>query len=97
MTPNIKSRIIRQGRRLTVLLASFSVASVAFSQTDSEIFELSPFAVVTSDSDIGYHAENTLAGSRLNTNVSDLASSITIVTRQQMEDTGSLDINDIFL
>ena len=97
MTPNIKSRISRQGRRLTVLLASFSVASVAFSQTDSEIFELSPFAVVTSDSDIGYHAENTLAGSRLNTNVSDLASSITIVTRQQMEDTGSLDINDIFL
>ncbi|HWA08636.1 MAG TPA: TonB-dependent receptor plug domain-containing protein, partial [Opitutaceae bacterium] len=43
------------------------------------------------------YAENTLAGSRLNTNVGDLASSITVVTKQQLDDTGALNINDVFL
>ena len=56
---------------------------------------LTPFTVNTSK-DKGYFAENTLAGSRLNTNLSDLAASITVVTKQQMDDTASLDINDVF-
>ena len=56
---------------------------------------LTPFSVNTSK-DKGYFAENTLAGSRLNTNLSDLAASITVVTKQQMDDTASLDINDVF-
>src|SRR6185503_16620008 len=43
-----------------------------------------------------YFAENTLAGSRLNTNLADIAASITVVTKQQMDDTASLDINDVF-
>lgn len=56
---------------------------------------LTPFSVTTSK-DSGYFAENTLAGSRLNTNLSDLAASITVVTKQQLDDTASLDINDVF-
>ncbi len=56
---------------------------------------LTPFTVNTSK-DKGYFAENTLAGSRLNTNLADLAASITVVTKQQMDDTASLDINDVF-
>ena len=56
---------------------------------------LTPFQVSTSK-DSGYFAENTLAGSRLNTNLADLAASITVVTKQQMDDTASLDINDVF-
>ncbi|HEX2852997.1 MAG TPA: TonB-dependent receptor plug domain-containing protein, partial [Opitutaceae bacterium] len=62
---------------------------------EGEVFLLTPFQVDASK-DAGYFAENTLAGSRLNTNLSDLAASITVVTKQQMEDTASLDINDIF-
>jgi outer membrane receptor protein involved in Fe transport len=58
---------------------------------------MSPFVVETSSDDIGYYAENTLAGSRLSTKVSDLSASITVVTRQQMLDTASVDSNDIFL
>lgn len=58
---------------------------------------LSPFMVSRSANDIGYYAENTLAGSRLNSNIGDLAASITIVTRQQMLDTASVDMNDVFL
>ena len=62
----------------------------------SDVVTLNPFEVDASK-DIGYYAENTLAGSRLRTNVGDLASSITVVTKQQLEDTGALNINDVFL
>jgi hypothetical protein len=57
--------------------------------------ELSPF-VVSTQRDQGYFAANTLAGSRMNTNLADLGSSISVITKQQMEDTGSTDINDVF-
>ncbi len=56
---------------------------------------LSPF-VVTTEKDSGYYAENTLMGSRMNSKISDLAASITVVTKQQLDDTGALDINDVF-
>ena len=62
-----------------------------------EVVTLSPFIVQQSSKDIGYYAENTLAGSRLNTKIGDLASSITVVTKQQMTDTASLNINDVFM
>ncbi len=61
-----------------------------------ETVVLSPFEVDASK-DIGYYAESTLAGSRLNTNLGDLAASITVVTKQQLQDTASVDINDVFL
>jgi len=44
----------------------------------------------------GLLAENTLAGSRLNTISAISRASIRVVTKHQMEDTGSLDINDVF-
>lgn len=64
---------------------------------DGQVFELSPFEIKNSENDIGYYSENTLAGSRLNSSISDLASSITVVTSQQLEDTAAVDINDVFL
>src|SRR5690606_35855900 len=64
--------------------------------TDDTTLVLSPFQVDASR-DRGYFAENTLAGSRLNSNIGDLASSITVVTKQQLEDTAAVDINDVFL
>lgn len=56
---------------------------------------LSPFNVDTTK-DTGYYAENTLAGSRLKTSLTDLAASITVVTKQQLDDTAALDVNDVF-
>lgn len=67
------------------------------SEENKKIYDLSPFEVVVSENDIGYYTENTLAGSRMNSKLSDLAASITVVTAQQLEDTASIDINDIFL
>lgn len=63
---------------------------------EEEVVMLSPFTVDASK-DIGYYAENTLAGSRINTKLGDLASSVTVVTKQQLLDTASTDINDVFM
>ena len=60
------------------------------------MIELSPF-VVGAATDRGYQALNALSGTRLNTKLEDLGSSITVVTKQQMEDTAVLDLNDVFL
>ncbi len=60
-----------------------------------ETIVLSPF-VVTTEKDQGYFAENTLAGSRMRTNLSDLAASLSVITKQQMDDTASVDVNDMF-
>ena len=71
------------------------VADTPAEKKEKDVVELSPFEVKT-EKDSGYFAENTLAGSRLNTNLADIAASITVVTKQQMNDTASLDINDVF-
>lgn len=90
---------IRTALALSLLLGAGSIGYAQDSGTDDEelVFELSPFEVSKSDEDIGYYSERTLAGSRLNTKVSDLAASITVVTLQQMEDTAATDLNDVFL
>ncbi|HEY4248558.1 MAG TPA: TonB-dependent receptor plug domain-containing protein [Lacunisphaera sp.] len=67
--------------------------SKAKSSSD-EIVELSPFEVNTSK-DVGYHATNTLAGSRISTDLRDLAGPISVVTKQFLDDTGAVGVNDI--
>ncbi len=59
-----------------------------------EVVQLSPFEVV--DNNRGYYGANTMSGTRINSKIADLASSITVVTKEQMADFGMLDINDIF-
>ncbi|EDY81832.1 TonB-dependent receptor plug domain protein [Verrucomicrobiia bacterium DG1235] len=66
-------------------------------EEEEEVFELSPFEVSASPTDIGYRATNTLAGTRMNANIKDLGASITVVTAQQLEDTAAVDLNDVFL
>ena len=56
--------------------------------------QLSPFEV--REANTGYYAANTMSGTRLNTRIEDLASSISVVTKQQMADFAMLDINDVF-
>ena len=52
---------------------------------------------VAADTDRGYQALNTLSGTRLNSKLEDLGASITVITKQQLEDTNSRDLNDVFL
>ena len=60
-----------------------------------EVVTLSPFEVISDNK--GYFASNTMSGTRFNTKVEDLASSLTVITKEQMADFAMLDINDIFL
>ncbi len=70
-------------------------APTPVAQQQEEIVKLSPF-VVDSSKDEGYRAQNTLAGSRMRMNLADLPSSVSVVTSAQMQDTASVDINDVF-
>ncbi len=65
------------------------------SKDTSATVKLNPFEV-QAEKDSGYYAANTLSGTRINSKVEDLGASITVVTKQQLNDTAALDINDIF-
>ncbi len=72
------------------LSAQTTVAPAVTKPADEETIELSPF-VVTAAEGQGYQAKDTLAGTRVRTELKDIASSISVVTKQFMQDTGSTD------
>ncbi len=79
------------------LIAAAQWAFIPFvsAQDDAEeAYELSPF-VVDSSSDTGYRATNTLAGSRLNTNLKDVPSSISVFTDIFIEDLGIQNLEEL--
>ena len=57
---------------------------------EDEIIVLSPFEVTASES-TGYVATTTLAGSRINTQLKDVGSAISVVTSEFLKDTGATD------
>ncbi len=63
---------------------------------DKEVLELSRF-VVTSSEDDGYRATSTLAGTRLKTDLKDIASSISVVTAEFLRDTASKNSEDLLV
>ena len=58
---------------------------------EEELIELSPFTIDASQ-DTGYRATSTLAGTRLNTALRDVAASVTVVTKDFMDDIGATDM-----
>ncbi|HEY4302294.1 MAG TPA: TonB-dependent receptor plug domain-containing protein [Candidatus Didemnitutus sp.] len=84
---------------LTIALAARvsgqAAATAPATGADGQPITLSPFEVNASQ-EKGYFTPNTLAGTRLNNNIADLPSSITVVTKQQLEDTLSVNVNDVF-
>ena len=63
-------------------------------KADEEIVVLSPF-VVDASKDEGYRATSTLAGSRINTQLKDVAQSITVVTKEFLNDISAVGVNDV--
>ena len=57
---------------------------------DDDTVELSPFEV-TATQDTGYQATETLAGTRIRTNLKDVGSAISVVTKEFMKDIGATD------
>ncbi len=88
------------------LAAAFAPAAIATSfaaeaprpapatPTPAEVVELSPFTVAT-EKDTGYFAENTLAGSRLNTSLRDTASSVSVFTREFLDDVAITSLSEL--
>ena len=65
-------------------------------QDDGEdVFELNPFMVEADDE--GYLATATLAGTRVKTDLRDLAASISVVTKQFLDDTGATSTEDLLV
>ncbi len=88
----MKSKIIY----FWIILACINWAFAQDDTSDEDILLLSPFIVETNE-DVGYLANSTLAGTRIRTNLSDVAASISVVTQEFLEDTGSDDIQDILV
>lgn len=88
--------IPKAGRLAATLLIglAFSGANslVAQESTDAneEVFELSPFAV-SGEENVGYRATSSLAGTRFRTELSDIGSSISVLTEEFLTDLGATD------
>jgi outer membrane receptor protein involved in Fe transport len=75
--------------------STIPVETKPLAETPESVVKLTPFEVNYSD-DRGYQATSTMSGTRLNTNLEDLGASLSVVTKQQLLDTASTDINDVF-
>ncbi|EDY81205.1 TonB-dependent receptor plug domain protein [Verrucomicrobiia bacterium DG1235] len=74
----------------SVVLPAMLVAQNSAGDEEEEVFTLSPFEV-TGDSDSGYTTSSTLAGNRLNTEIRDLGTSLSVYTEQFLDDIGATD------
>ena len=70
--------------------APTSTAGTAANTNEDEAIMLSPFEV-TADESVGYMATTSLAGTRINTNLADVGSAISVVTAEFLRDTGAVD------
>ncbi|MDP3072445.1 MAG: TonB-dependent receptor plug domain-containing protein [Opitutaceae bacterium] len=86
-----------RGAALALALPALLLAQAAkptTPETAEKIVELSPF-VISEDSNLGYAATSTLAGTRLKTDLKDLGAAITVVTAQFMKDTGVTNLEEL--
>ena len=78
------------------LSAQTAAAPAAGKSADEETIVLSPFVVEASE-DQGYSAKDTLAGTRVRTELKDVASAISVVTQQFLKDTGAKNSADLLV
>jgi outer membrane receptor protein involved in Fe transport len=87
------------GRAYLALLSVAFWLPSAYSQeaapapAEEQVIELSPF-VVSSDSEVGYAATETLSGSRLRTELGNVAASIDVLTEEFLRDVGATNMYD---
>jgi hypothetical protein len=74
----------------------FAQAASSSETNDEDVITLSPFEV-TGDTDVGYQATSTLAGTRLRTELRNIGSSISIVNEEFLTDTGSTNLEDVLI
>jgi len=64
--------------------------------TEGDTVKLTPFEV-SADQAKGYFTPNTTSGTRLSNNIGDIPSSVTVIDKQQIQNTNSQNINDIMM
>ncbi len=84
--------------RLFALLAVQPLAAqtVAQKPNPEDVVVLSPFTVQT-NTDVGYEASSSLSGTGLNTKLTDLGASVSVITAKFLEDTGSKNLSDVLV
>lgn len=75
---------------LSVLAPVSGFAQQVLDESEDEVYTMSPFEVTTTD-DEGYFTTTTLAGNRLNTDIRDLGTSLSIYNMQFLDDVGATD------
>lgn len=95
LRPGITSRL----SLIIGITAVLTASSPSFAQeseiNDEDVVQLSPFVIT--DSQDGYTANATLGGTRLRTELRDLGSSISVVTKQLLDDTASTDVEGLLV
>ncbi len=72
-------------------------ASAVSASSNEEVVVLSPFVVNASEDQNSYKATSTLAGTRVRTDLKDVASAISVVTQQFLQDTGAKNQDDLLV
>ena len=99
---------MKTNKLLTKLSTVLAVINSTFAQTANpptasagspsdkggSIIQLSPFEV-SSNSDVGYQATDTLSGSRMNTPLKDIAASISVFTEEFIKDINATDLKEV--
>jgi outer membrane receptor protein involved in Fe transport len=80
----------------TTTTSSSDVAQTSAEQQEPALV-LSPFVVDANEDQGSYKANSTLAGTRVRTNLEDVASSISVVTAQFLQDTGATDNESLLI
>lgn len=78
------------------LSAQTTAPQTGLNQTEETPLELSPF-VVQAEEDTGYAAKDTLAGTRIRTDLKDVGSAIQVVTQKFLQDTNSRNSSDLLV
>src|SRR5215210_2960689 len=87
------ARLIAPGRFVVALLFVITASAQSIPNTSpstvavEEAIVLTPFTVDTTR-DRGYQAENTLSGSRLNSSLNDTPASVSVFTKEFLQDVG---------
>ncbi len=72
------------------------VATTPVPVTEGETVKLTPFEV-SADQARGYFTPNTTTGTRLANNIGDIPSAVTVIDKQQLQNTNAQNINDIMM
>lgn len=80
----------------SLLMTAITLSAQETESNQEDVFELSPFEVSTSEN-VGYLANNSLAGTRINSQLRDIANSVQVVTKEFLDDTGATSYDELLI